>query len=215
MRLAKNWCRAGVLVVLEGAMLRKRKAAGGLCASNVLARRALILSATCAAINFLPALATAQTPSIEETVVNAFLGNCALNLPNLDKIRAASRTLGWKSLPRDAATMMGPIDPSVQFEGWMVSDLAVRYLVGISVGRIGVQPVVTCTVANPDLKQDALLGDLHQKLKLETLNDVREAGQRYRAWTTEVNGYSMLISLTTMQNENSPGGSLSAAVKLR
>lgn len=177
--------------------------------------RALIFSATCAAINFLPTLAGAQSPSIEETVVDAFLANCTLNLPNLDKIRAASRTLGWKSLPRDAATMMGPIDPSAQFEGWMVSDLAARYVVGISAGRIGVQPVVSCAVANPDVKQDALLGGLHQKLKLQILNDEREAGQRYRAWTTEVNGYSMLISLTTMQDESSPGASLTAAVKLR
>jgi hypothetical protein len=45
------------------------------------------------------------------------------------------------------------------------------------------------------------------------LNEETEAGQRYRSWTTSVNGYSVLIMLTTLQNERVAEGTLAAAVK--
>jgi len=111
--------------------------------------------------------------------------------------------------------MLGPIDRDAVFEGWMASEKTVRYVIGISAGSIGPQPVATCTVGNPELNQNTLLVSLHKKLNLKFLNDEREAGQRYRSWTMVVNGYSVLITLTTMQNENAIGGPLAAAVKLR
>ena len=149
----------------------------------------------------------------EEAFVDAFLGNCVLNLPNLEKIRAASRLFGWQALSRDAMTAIGPLDPDAQCEGCMASEADVRYFIGVSTGSMGQQQAVACTMANPDLKQDVVLADLQKKLTLKMLNEESEAGQRYRSWTTSVNGYSMLIMLTTMQNERVAGGTLAAAVK--
>ena len=169
----------------------------------------------CTAATAFSTFTIAQTPSIEDTLVNAFVGNCVLNLPNLEKVRAASRIFGWKSLPPDVATMLGPIERRAQFEGWLASEETVQYIIGISMGSIGRQSVSSCSVANPQSKQHSLVDGLQKKLKLNPLTDDIEAGQRYRSWTTEANGYSVLITVTTMQNENSPGASLTAAVKLR
>jgi hypothetical protein len=58
---------------------------------------------------------------VEDGVVDAFLGNCVLNLPNLEKIRAASRVFGWKRLSPDAMTMLGPLDSGAEAEGWMAT----------------------------------------------------------------------------------------------
>jgi hypothetical protein len=157
----------------------------------------------------------AQTASLASAVVEAFLGNCVLNLPNLEKVRAASRVFGWKALSRDETMVMGPLDRSADAEVWMAADKNVRYLIGISRGTLGSQPIASCTVAHPELQQKAVLGSLQDKLKLKYLNDEREGGQRYQSWTAEVNGYSQLITLTTMQADGSSGGSLAAAVKLR
>jgi len=158
---------------------------------------------------------SAQSASFEETLVDAFLNHCVLNLPNLEKVRAASRLFGWTRLSQDAAILLGPISPDAVFEGWMVGEKASRYLIGISTGSMGPQPGAICTVASPELKQTDLLISLQKKLSLKFLNDEREAGQRYRAWTTTANDHSLLIILTTLQDENTVGATLAAAVKLR
>jgi hypothetical protein len=168
-----------------------------------------VAAAICITASF--AVNAASLP--EETFVDAFLGNCVLNLPNLEKIRAASRLFGWKALPRDAMTAIGPLDPDAQLEGWTANAGEVRHFIGISTGSIGQRRAVACTMANPELKQDVLLADLQKKLTIKMLNEESEAGQRYRSWTTSVNGYSVLIMLTTMQNERVAGGTLAAAVK--
>ena len=152
---------------------------------------------------------------LEDGVVDAFLSNCVLNVPNLEKIRAASRVFGWKRLSPDEMTMLGPLASGVEAEGWMATQNSLRFIVAISNGGIGSQRAASCSVAHPDVKQSALLDGLQRKVALKPLNDEREAGQRYRAWTTEYNGYSVLIMLTTMADENVAGGSISAAVKLR
>jgi hypothetical protein len=153
---------------------------------------------------------------VEDGVVDAFLGNCVLNLPNLEKIRAASRVFGWKRLSPDAMTMLGPLDSGAEAEGWMATQDSLRFIVGISSGIIESQRAASCSVTHPDVKQIALLDSLYRKAALKPLNyDELEAGQRYRAWTTQANGYSVLIMLTTAADENVGGGSISAAVKLR
>ena len=182
---------------------------------HLVAEKAALFSAVFLGAAALVVEGNAQSPSLEETLIDVFLGNCVRNLPNVEKIRAASRVLGWKSLSRDAAVMFGPIDPRAEFEGWLGTEKSVRYVVGISLGSIGAQPVTTCAIAQPEFKQVDLLRNLEAKLKLKYLNDEKEAGQRYRSWTSEVNGYSMMIMLTTLDNINEPGGSLSAAVKIR
>lgn len=159
--------------------------------------------------------ADAQSQSLEATLVDVFLGHCVRNLPNVEKIRAASRVLGWKPLSPDAAIMFGPVDSNVKFEGWLGTEKSVRYMIGISLGSIGTEPVTTCAIAQPDLGQSDLVRNLEAKLTLKYLNDEKEAGQRYRSWTSEINGQSMMIMLTTLDSINEPGGSLSAAVKVR
>jgi hypothetical protein len=176
---------------------------------------AVSFAGSVAAGPFEDAVSLGQTKLKEAVVVDAFLSNCVLNLPNLEKIRAASRVFGWKRLSPDEMTMAGPLDSRVEAEGWVATQDSLKFLVGISNGSIDSQRVASCNVAHPDVKQSALLDSLHRKVTLKPLNDEREAGQRYRAWTTESNGYSVLIMLTTMTDENVAGGSISAAVKLR
>jgi hypothetical protein len=164
---------------------------------------------------FEDAVSLDEKQSKEAVVVDAFLSDCVLNLPNLEKIRAAARVLRWKRLSPDELTMLGPLDSRAEAEGWVATQDTLKLLVGITSGSIGSQRAVSCSVAQRDVKQSALLDSLHRKLNLKPLNNEREAGQRYRAWTTEANGYSVLIMLTTMTDKNVAGGSISAAVKLQ
>jgi hypothetical protein len=166
---------------------------------------------------------SAQTPSLEKTFVEAFIGHCILNLPNLEKIRAASRLLGWKPLSGDAAVMLGPLDRGAKAEMWLATEkemwLATEkgdlFLIGISTSAIGTQPTVSCSMAHPKLQQSEMSEELSKNLTLKFLSDEGEAGKRYRSWTTSANGYNVLVMLTSLRDPNSLGVTVAASVKVR
>lgn len=149
----------------------------------------------------------------EAETVEQFIGICALSMPEIRRIEAAASELKWKPLSPTQATMLRPIDPNAKFSGWLVPNSGKPYLIGVWEGQLDGDKVLVCTHASTHFDPSELVSEMAKKLSLKTLTDETEAGQRYRTWTTNVNGISMLINLTTMQNQRQTGGSLSVFVK--
>ncbi len=152
---------------------------------------------------------------LDKKLVEAFVGNCIQNLPQLEKIRAAARVFGWSALSADQLMAMGPQNPSTKFEGWYVKDDTASYLLGISSGNVNSINAVTCTIASPDLTPASFIPALHKLIGLKALDDQSEGGQRYRAWTTTANQNSIMVNLTSFPSDDQVGGSVSAVLEIK
>ena len=156
----------------------------------------------------------AVAQSAAQHLVKSFLGNCVLNLPNLDKIRAGAKVFDWKPLSQEMNEVLGPVDPTAESEGWIVDEQDLRFFVAISEGVIDGEKWANCAIAARVSRPD-FVALLESKLDLSNLYDETEAGQRYQTWTTSVNGYSMLIALTAAQDDARPEVTIAASMKAR
>lgn len=117
-------------------------------------------------------------------VVETFLGSCALQMPNLDSIRAASRVMNYEPLSDDMMAMLGPVDPTAESEGWIVPMGDEKLFLGISEGMFHDKPVAICSVAAKIADPELVISRLTEMNSIGSKRyDKVRLGQRTRVWT--------------------------------
>jgi len=175
----------------------------------MLAAMALSFGFSCAAC------AQARAVSTEESFFKFFNKTCLLNMPRLDKVRAAARIMDWKSLTGDLATLLSPQNANARFEGWAVSETDLNYVVGVSEGAIGSSKVAICSASIRNIDQEALVKIIERDTKARLENDEIENLQRYRGWIGTTNGEAIILQLTTMANSQLSAATLAAIAETK
>jgi hypothetical protein len=166
-----------------------------------------------ACILCLPTLAKAED-RLAKRLVREFVGHCLQTLPDIQRIEAAARTLGWKELDRDVATMVAPKDNAVPWQGWFVPGAA-PYFIGVSRAEFRGEPMATCTIANGQLPVAEALAQLQRLLPLgRVLGDYTELGQRSRLFEITVEGRLGLLMVTDGEKLGLPGFTFGAMMRL-
>lgn len=146
--------------------------------------------------------------AVEESFFEFFNKTCMLNMPRLDKVRAAARLFDWKPITGDAALMLGPADPRSPFEGWAAPHDGRTVFVALSEGVLEGRKVVICTSTERRLDQEAFVKVIESSSAIRRAHDEVENMQRYRGWTGQINGEAVLIHLTTMAKDQISAGTL-------
>ena len=120
----------------------------------------------CGAI-LLPSLATAQTESERaasgESFVRAFLGNCALNAGNFDRIVTTADALEYSDLPEKLKPLFAPQNSLVEFSGYYIkSGDGAPFFLGVSKGNFKGRLFVNCTISNPYIETAEVVSALQK-----------------------------------------------------
>lgn len=154
------------------------------------------------------AIAQSPDPGVEESFFEFFRKTCLLNMPRLDKVKAAARLFNWPPVSGDAALLIAPSDPNAPFEGWSAPHDGRVLLVAVSEGILNGRKVVVCTAMERRLDQDVLVRVVEGEMTTKRSHDEVEHRQRYRGWVASLNGEQILLSLTT----NAAGASTPATL---
>jgi hypothetical protein len=152
-----------------------------------------------------------------QALVTLFIRTCVESMPNLDRVEAAAKALGWWELDDVTKRMLAPRDPSARFNGWNVRGSDASYMIGISQGADGNKAISNCVI-NSSASPVPVIAALKSELKLkDPLRVGYEGGQgndfkgaRVTYWRTRVADHNILISSAEPMDE--PGTTLSATV---
>ena len=162
-----------------------------------------------------PGSVIAQEYISPSELANAFVGHCLLNPGRTDKIRAAAQSFDYSELSGADALMLGPQDPSAEFQAWSVGDSPSElYFLAVSEAEIDGVSMSTCTVSNPYTGAQETLAALQE---LQTIGNAAyeevQAGQRYRIWETESLASGSYIAIIDALKLGISGGTYSFVAK--
>ncbi|MYE01450.1 MAG: hypothetical protein F4Y03_09235 [Alphaproteobacteria bacterium] len=130
--------------------------------------------------------------------VRAFLGHCAQNPGQCERVTKMARAFGTQDLPASMVPLMAPQDQNAQFEGFIVLDgEGAPFLFGVSKGIANGVRMCTCAVANPYANAAEVASTLVEFSGLGRPSlDEATMGQRFRLWSTNGWARGSHISLT-------------------
>ncbi len=145
------------------------------------------------------------------SLARSFVGHCAQNVGRIDKIGSAASTFGWKELEGDMKDMLAPQNPNVEYSGWMVADEGqAPFLLGISSAVLRGVDYSICVVANPDAPIDDVLFEIRKLMTFgHQIDNIEEAGQRYRVWSTSALAENSFVSAVDAPKMGIFGGTIS------
>ena len=148
-------------------------------------------------------------------LARAFVGYCGQNPGRNDQISAAAMVLGFLPLDEEQKTMLGPEDPNIDYQGWMVSDEGFSpYLLGVSEGLAGGHVVSNCVVANPNIPMTEVLTEIQRLLEFgPSLDDFSSAGQHYRVWSTNSIAEGSWIAVVDSPEMGVVGGTIALSTR--
>ena len=139
----------------------------------------------------------ATADSIGLRFAQTFMGTCVHDFPDVSKLKAASKTFGWKEITDpNVKALMGPSDPSLSWQGWYMVVNSDKYFVGISDGVSEGKTFHTCSLVQDKVDVKATISELVKLLNANKLDETVEAGQRYGTWEFKNNGSSLLLMTT-------------------
>lgn len=160
-----------------------------------------------------------STVSPVQHFARSFVGFCAQNAGQNEKVEAAANALGFEELEGDMKAMVAPQDPNADYTGWLIRDNAqMPMLLGISEAEMKGMPYSNCVVANPNVPMDEVVAELQQLIGFgDLILDEEAVGQRYRVWQTDAIAQRSVISVMDAPAMGIEGGtiSLSAPTVLR
>jgi hypothetical protein len=135
------------------------------------------------AASYAPAVALAQDDTT--AAVEAFYGACVAQGPDFDRTVAASKLFGWKALPAEMKTIVGPAGPTEAFEGWLAvgNPFPPKTVVGISKARDNGKPVHVCTLAFMDADGAAVERQFLSRMKPKKVGEESDGMQAFRVYT--------------------------------
>ena len=143
--------------------------------------------------------------------VQGFLGHCAQNAGNNQRVIDALEMLGLPPVPDKLRPLVGPSDPNAEFQGWFESDQEQGpYFIGVSSGEIDGETFHTCAITNPYIDTKVVVAAIINLAELERPDfDETSAGQRLRVWETDDWLIGSMVMLTDAEPMNLGGATLS------
>ncbi|HEY9039537.1 MAG TPA: hypothetical protein VIN05_11435 [Roseovarius sp.] len=144
-------------------------------------------------------------------LARSFIGHCVQNVGRVDKVASAARSFGWNELEGDMKDMLAPQNPNVDYSGWMVADEGqIPFLLGTSSAVLDGVDYSICVVANPDAPVDDVLSEIRKLMTFgQQIDNVEEAGQRYRVWSTNALAKNSFVSAIDAPKMGIFGGTIS------
>jgi len=154
---------------------------------------------------------SAQTDDGSVYIARAFIGNCAQNAGRIDKVAAAARAFGWQELEGDMKAMVAPQDPNTKFSGWLVrEDGQQPFMLGISEAMLKGVSYSMCVVSSPYVDMESVVTEVRKLTTFgKLLDNMEEAGQRYRVWATEQLAPRSFVSAIDAPKMGITGGTIS------
>lgn len=123
-----------------------------------------------------------------------FIGTCAQDFPDTDRLKAAAKTFGWKELnDPNIRAMFGPADPSAIWQSWFLTQDNSKFVVGISEGIVDGKQVRTCNLVQDRTDVKSVISELTKLLNATKIDESMEAGQRSMVWQFKKNDQSYLL----------------------
>lgn len=150
---------------------------------------------------------TKEAVNFPREVVEIFAAFCAGNAGRPDKTEALAVTGGLKELDKNTLKALGPQDPPISSQGWVVlNEPELKVLVATSITKVNSKKVSTCSVAGDSvfgddvLKELSALGDLG-----DVKSDLDTFGGRIIYWEVAVLGELSRLMLAFPTRRNTPG----------
>jgi hypothetical protein len=162
------------------------------------------------------------TPAISETnseraskvtgqdFVRAFLGMCALNAGQYDRIIQIANSLDFEDLPEKMKPLIAPTDPKAEFTGFYApTGAGAPYFLGLSRGVANGKTMISCAISNPYIETAQVVLALKKIAKIgNPIFEETSMGQRYRVWKTHQQVPNSIISLTDAEPMGYGGATL-------
>ena len=146
-----------------------------------------------------------------DAFLSAFLGHCAQNAGNIERVSEAAEALGYSALPQMFEPLVAPQNPDAEFEGFLVTEgEGAPYLLGISAATEQGELLHTCSVANPFLPSEQLESAVDHWHEIGDPDEEQVvAGQRYRIWFVNHIADRAFVGIVDATPMGMPGATIS------
>ena len=131
----------------------------------------------------------------DDVFVQAFMGNCVQNFPDLTKIEAAAIASGWK-LITDPATleMIGPAGGGGEWKAWGFKYQEKGFMLATGQNEVEGLRVSFCVLISEPTDIKATRTKIVDLLRATRLGESEEAGQRYETYEFKLEGRTLLLN---------------------
>ena len=119
----------------------------------------------------------------DKLFVQTFMGSCAIEIGNHDRVRAAAKAMKWKLITDpNARKMLGPADGNQKWTGWLIQQDKRGFMLALTEGEIDNLSVLTCTLVGDVSDVDATKRRIVQLLAADRQANDEANGQRTEVW---------------------------------